>query len=143
DLSHVWVLCDIYENNLAQVRLGDSARVQLNAYPDRPLSGRISNISRVLDPATRTAKVRLDLDNRAGLLRPGMFATVTFYSQARQQREVIPASAVLRLHDKDWVFRSDGEKRFRRVQIRAGASLSGGYQEVISGLSPGDRVVAN
>jgi cobalt-zinc-cadmium efflux system membrane fusion protein len=143
DLSHVWVLCDVYENNLSQVRLGDHARVQLNAYPDRPLQGRISNISRILDPATRTAKVRLDLENRAGLLRPGMFATITFYSQSKLQRAVVPASAVLRLHDKDWVFRPDGDKRFRRVEIHTGASVGDGLQEVTSGLSPGDRVVAN
>ncbi len=143
DLSHVWVLCDVYENNLAQVHLGDSAAVRLNAYPDRPLRGRVSNISRLLDPNTRTAKVRLEIENSNGLLRPGMFATVTFVSQGAQTRAVIPAAAILRLHDKDWVFRPLGERKFRRTEVRGGAVLPDGSQEILSGLQPGDAVVAN
>ncbi len=143
DLSRVWVLCDVYENNLSQVHLGDFANVQLNAYQDRVLKGRVSNISRVLDPTTRTAKVRLELDNSRGLLSPGMFASVTFTSRSKQQRTVIPASAVIRLHDRDWVFRPDGTNRFRRVAIQAGPALGDGFQEILGGLSPGDRVVSN
>ncbi len=143
DLSRVWVLCDVYENNLSQVHLGDSAQVQLNAFPDRPLKGRISNISRVLDPATRTAKVRIELDNGRGMLRPGMFATVTFVSSGKLKRVVIPASAVLRLHDKDWVFRPVGDHTFRRVEIQTGPSAGEGFQEVVKGLDAGDKVVAN
>src|SRR6202011_4488933 len=75
DLSRVWVLCDVYENNLQQVKAGDHATVRLNAYPDRPLTARVSNISRVLDTAPRTAKVRLQRENRAGTPRPGLFRT--------------------------------------------------------------------
>src|SRR4029077_13364084 len=63
DLSRVWVVCDVYENNLADVRLGDTAELRLNAYPDRPLTGQVSDVSRVLDPVTRTAKGHLELDN--------------------------------------------------------------------------------
>ncbi|MBI3664913.1 MAG: efflux RND transporter periplasmic adaptor subunit [Acidobacteria bacterium] len=143
DLSHVWVLCDVYENNLGQVHWGDFAEVRLNAYPDRPLRGRVSNISRVLDPATRTAKVRLELDNATGLLRPGMFATVTFLSQGSQTRLAIPATAVLRLHDKDWVFRPEGGSKFRRTEVQAGPMMRDGWQQIPSGLEPGDQVVAN
>src|SRR5262249_24860005 len=143
DLSRVWVLCDVYENNLRQVRLGDYADVQLNAYPNRTFRGRVSNISRILDPATRSAKVRLELDNPGGIMRAGMFATATFRSQTGQQRPVAPSSAILRLHDKDWVFRCEGEKRFRRTEIQAGVGSRGGYQEVLAGLRPGDRIVLN
>lgn len=143
DLSRVWVLCDVYENNLPQVRLGDTAEVRLNAYPDRPLQGRVSNISRVLDPATRTAKVRLDLDNPGRLMRTGMFATATFRSRTEQVRLVVPAPAVIRLHDKDWVFRPENGHRFLRTEIQTGAVRSDGLQEVLSGLSAGDKVVAN
>jgi cobalt-zinc-cadmium efflux system membrane fusion protein len=143
DLSRVWVLCDAYENNLSQVRIGDYAQVQLNAYPGRSFRGRVSNIGRVLDPATRSAKVRLELDNPGGIMRSGMFATATFRSQTGQQRAVAPSSAILRLHDKDWVFRSEGEKRFRRTEIQAGAMAGEGIQEVLSGLKPGDRIVLN
>jgi cobalt-zinc-cadmium efflux system membrane fusion protein len=143
DLSHVWVLCDVYENNLGQVRTGDRATVTLNAYPDRPLTARVSNVGRVLDPATRTAKVRLELSNADGILRPGMFATVLFTSQTMEAHAVLPAAAVLRLHDKDWVFVPDGERRFKRVEIHAGTVAQNGVQQVLAGLHPGDRVVAN
>lgn len=143
DLSRVWVLCDVYENNLAQVRLGDFAEVRLNAYPDQALKGRVSNISRVLDPSTRTAKVRLELDNERRQMRAGMFATATFRSQSKQLRSVVPAKAVLRLHDKDWVFRAEGGHRFRRIEVQAGRVSSDGFQEVIAGLAPGDQIVAN
>src|SRR5208337_4785646 len=143
DLSRVWVLCDVYENNLAQVRLGDFAEVRLNAYPDQALKGRVSNISRVLDPNTRTAKVRLELDNERRLMRAGMFATATFRSQSKQLRSVVPAKAVLRLHDKDWVFRAEGGHRFRRIEVQAGRVSSDGFEEILAGLAPGDQIVAN
>jgi cobalt-zinc-cadmium efflux system membrane fusion protein len=143
DFSHVWVLCDVYENNLAQVHLGDFAEVRLNAFPDRILHGRVSNISRVLDPATRTAKVRLELANPDKLMRAGMFATATFRSQNERLVSVIPSTAILRLHDKDWVFVPQEGKRYRRVEIQVGPLLSDGQQEVRSGLSPGDKIVVN
>jgi cobalt-zinc-cadmium efflux system membrane fusion protein len=143
DLSRVWVLCDVYENNLSQVRLGDFAEVRLNAYPDQALKGRISNISRVLDPNTRTTKVRLELDNERRLLRAGMFATATFRSQSKQLRSVVSAKAVLRLHDKDWVFRAEGGHRFRRIEVQAGRVSSDGLQEILAGLAPGDQIVVN
>jgi len=143
DLSRVWVLCDVYENNLAQVRPGDYAEVRLNAYPDQALKGRVSNISRVLDPNTRTAKVRLELDNERRLMRAGMFASATFRSQSKQLRSVVPAKAVLRLHDRDWVFRAEGGHRFRRIEVQAGRVSSDGFQEVITGVVPGDQIVAN
>ncbi len=143
DLSRVWVLCDVYENNLAQVHPGDYADVQLNAYPNRTFRGRVSNIGRVLDPTTRSAKVRLELENPDGILRSGMFATATFHSQTGRTRPVVPSTAILRLHDKDWVFRVESEKRFRRTQIQAGAMAGEGYQEALSGLKAGDKIVAN
>ncbi len=143
DLSEVWVLCDVYEDDLAKVHLGDGADVRVNAYPDRVFRAHVSNISRVLDPSTRSAKVRLELENRGGLLRPGMFATATFYSQSATARPVAPTSAILRLHDRDWVFVPAGENRFRRVAIQAGAASPDGWQEVLAGLKAGDLVVEN
>lgn len=143
DLSHVWILCDVYENNLAQVRLGDYAEVRLNAYPDKVLKGRISNISRVLDPNTRTAKVRLEVPNPSGILRPGMFATARFTSQVTVNRMILPQTAILRLHDKDWVFRQVGSNLFRRDEIQGGEVTPDGYQFVLSGVRPGEQVVKN
>lgn len=142
DLSTVWVLCDVYENNLAQVRMGDAAQVKLNAYPEKQFQGRVSNISRILDPAMRTAKVRLELDNRSGLFRPGMFATATFKSQTTRALAVAPASALLRLHDRYWVFKPAGQKAFRRVEVQAGPALGDGTQEILSGAQAGERIVA-
>ncbi len=143
DLSQVWVLCDVYENNLTQIRLGDAAEVVFNALPDRKFNARVSNISRVLDPATRTAKVRLEMPNPGGQLRPGMFAVAHFYSQSLANRISIPASAILRLHDQDWVFRPLGGNRFRRDRIQGGDANTSGEQYVLSGLAAGDQVVKN
>ncbi|HYK90520.1 MAG TPA: efflux RND transporter periplasmic adaptor subunit [Acidobacteriota bacterium] len=143
DLSRVWALCDVYENNLAQVRLGDTAEVALNAYPDHPLRGRIGNISKMLDPNTRTAKVRIELDNSSGLMRPGMFATARFVSLGRRDRMVVPSTALLRLHDRDWVFLMEGDRRYRRAEVQAGTVLPDGASVILAGLQPGEEVVSN
>jgi cobalt-zinc-cadmium efflux system membrane fusion protein len=141
DLSRVWVLCDIYENDLPSVRVGDIADVQLNAYPDRTLHGRISNIGKVLDPNLRTAKVRIEMAN-PGMMRSGMFVTATFYGQQGRNYASIPSSAVIHLHDRDWVFLPEANGQFRRHEITGGA-IRGNDQEVVAGLKPGDKIVAN
>lgn len=142
DLSHVWVLCDVYENNLSQVHLGDRASIQLNAYPDRKLDGRVSNIGSLLDPNTRTAKVRIDLPNPNRLMRPNMFATIVFVSPGNQSRMTVPVSAILRLQDRDWVFVQQTPNRFRRTEVQT-LPATAAYQPVLSGLQPGDMVAAN
>jgi membrane fusion protein, heavy metal efflux system len=142
DLSRVWVLCDVYENNLSQVHLGDRASIQLNAYPDRKLEGRVSNIGSLLDPNTRTAKVRIDLPNPNRLMRPNMFATVVFVSPGSQNRMTVPVSAILRLQDRDWVFVQQSPKRFRRTEVQT-LSATAAYQQILSGVQPGDTVAAN
>ena len=143
DLSYVWVLCDVYEDDLATVRVGDTADIRLNAYPGRVLTGRIGNIGPVLDPAIRTAKVRIELPNPGGLMRVGMFATATFHGQTRETHAAVPATAILHLHDQDWVYVPTNDKRFRRLQITAGEMLPGNMQEIISGIAPGQKVVTN
>ena len=143
DLSQVWVLCDLYENNLAQVHTGDRAEIELNAYPDRRFEGRVANISKLLDPNTRTAKVRIELSNAKGILRPNMFAVVHFVSQGFQSRVVVPASAVLRLQDRDWVFIKLSENQFRRTEVQAGPAHPDGMQQILTGVRAGDQVVAN
>jgi cobalt-zinc-cadmium efflux system membrane fusion protein len=143
DLSEVWVLCDVYENNLHRVQLGDPAEVRLNAFPDRTFAGRVGNISTVLDPSTRAAKVRLEIANPAGLMRTGMFATAAFRSRTAQLRPMVPTTAILRLHDKDWVFVPLGGNRFRRLEVQAGPASSGGFQVIMGSLTAGGKVVAN
>jgi cobalt-zinc-cadmium efflux system membrane fusion protein len=142
DLSHIWILCDIYENDLASVRVGETAEIRLNAYPDKILTGRISNVGPVLDPTLRTAKVRIEVAN-PGLLRIGMFVTATFHGQKKETRAAVPAAAVLHLHDRDWVYVPIGGNKFRRTEVVAGNSLPDKMQEIISGIKPGQQVVSN
>jgi cobalt-zinc-cadmium efflux system membrane fusion protein len=142
DLSTVWIVCDVYENDISKLQLGQQAKIKLNAYPDRPLSGRISDIGPILDPTVRTAKVRMEVSN-PGFLKLGMFATATFTGKAKETHAVIPAEAVLHLHDRDWVFLPAGGSQFKRTEIHAGKMLEGSRQEILSGLAPGQQVVAN
>ncbi|MGA2597586.1 MAG: efflux RND transporter periplasmic adaptor subunit [Bryobacteraceae bacterium] len=143
DLSRVWMLCDVYENNLSQVHLGDHAAVTLNAYPNRKIDGRISNISSLLDPTTRTAKVRIDLPNPGGLMKPNMFGTVLFVSQSDKTRMAVPESAILRLQDRDWVFVKLNAKQFRRTEVQGLPAGQDGYQEILAGVQPGAQLAAN
>jgi cobalt-zinc-cadmium efflux system membrane fusion protein len=142
DLSSVWVVCDVYENDFSGVRLGETADIRLNAYPDQLLEGAISNIGAVLDPSIRTAKVRIEVRN-PGFMRPGMFATVTFHGLKKQEHGVVPASAILHLHDRDWVYTPAGNNKFRRLEVVSGDTLPNQMQEIISGLQPGQKVVTN
>jgi cobalt-zinc-cadmium efflux system membrane fusion protein len=143
DLSHVWVLCDVYENDLGDVHLGDTADIRLNAYPEKKFRGRVADISRVLDPNTRTAKVRIVLPNSDGSFRPGMFAVATFRSRRTQSRVVVPSTAVIRLQDKDWVFRKEGPQQFRRVEVHTVGDGSDQVQQIREGVKPGEQIVAN
>src|ERR1700733_6177752 len=143
DLSHVWIICDVYENDLPTVHLGQKADIRLNAYPDRVLTGIISDIGAVLDPQIRTAKVRIQVENPDTLMRVGMFATVTIHGKNSQTHVQVPATAVLHLHDRDWVYTPAGDGKFRRVPVRGGASLPDNMQEIISGLNAGQQVVTN
>jgi cobalt-zinc-cadmium efflux system membrane fusion protein len=143
DLSRVWILCDVYENDLAMVKLGDEADIRLGAYPERRWKGRISDIGPILDPNLRTAKVRIEVPNPGNLLRVGMFATATFYGKHPRQYAAVPAAAVLHLHDRDWVYVPAGQGRFRREEVRGGNMLPDNLQEIMAGVSPGQQVVAN
>jgi cobalt-zinc-cadmium efflux system membrane fusion protein len=142
DLSSVWILCDVYENDLAEVHVGETADIRINAYPDKVLTGRISNVGPVLDPILRTAKVRIEVHN-PGLLRVGMFVTATFHGQKKETHVSVPASAVLHLHDRDWVYLPVGDKKFRRVEVTSGDTLPDNMQELLSGLQPGQQLVSN
>ncbi|HLZ12668.1 MAG TPA: efflux RND transporter periplasmic adaptor subunit [Candidatus Acidoferrum sp.] len=142
DLSRVWVLCDVLESDLSSVKVGEKAEIRLNAYPDKLFTGVIGNIGPVLDPNLRTAKVRVEVNN-PGVMRPGMFVTATFYGKKQEMRVQVPATAILHLHDQDWVYLPLGGKKFKRMQVTRGDMLPNGMQEVLTGLSAGDRVVAN
>ncbi len=143
NLSEVWVVCDVFENDLGEVHVGDTAEIRLNAFPDRVFKGRVADISRVLDPNTRSAKVRIVLGNSDGSLRSGMFAAATFRSRKVTDRIVVPATSIMRLHDKDWVFRKEADNRFRKIEIKADGLAPDGMQEIREGVIAGDEVVTN
>jgi membrane fusion protein, heavy metal efflux system len=142
DLSFVWIICDVYENDLDAVHVGETADIRLNAYPDKVFKGRIDNILPVLDPNLRTAKVRIEVAN-PGLMRIGMFVTATFYGRQPQNYAAVPSSAILHLHDRDWVYTPlNTAGHFKRQEVVAGKMLADNMQEVVSGLKPGDKVVS-
>ncbi len=142
DLTTVWIVCDVYENDMSNVRVGQPADIKLNAYPNQILKGRISNIGSILDPNIRTAKVRIEVANPGEMMRPGMFATATLFGKEKQTFTSVPSSAVVHLHDRDWVFVPDQQK-FKRIPVVSGEQLPNNMQEILSGLQPGRQVVSN
>jgi len=142
DLSEVWVICDVYENDLPKIRLGQQAQIRLTAFPGRVYTGRVSDIGPVLDPTIRTVKVRIEVPN-PGDFRLGMFVTATLFSRTEVEHAVVPSTAILHLHDRDWVFEPAGGNQFKRVEVNAGDTLPGNMQEILSGVQPGQQVVAH
>jgi cobalt-zinc-cadmium efflux system membrane fusion protein len=142
DLSSLWIICDVYENDLATVHLGDTAEIRLNAYPGRVFRGRVSNIGAVMDPQIRTAKVRIEVQN-PGMMRLGMFVTATFRGQTMDMHTSVPSTAILHIHDRDYVYLPAPQNRFRRVEVVSGDLLPNNMQDVTSGINPGDQVVSN
>ncbi len=145
DLSHVWIICDVYENDLAQVHTGQEADIHLNAYPDRLLKGTISEIDAMLDPNIRTGKVRIQVENPGYFMRVGMFATATFHGKKLETHAAVPASAVLDLHDRFWVYLADPghSGQYKRIEVTTGASLPNSMLEIVSGIEAGQQVVSN
>ena len=141
DLSVVWIICDVYENDIPKIHLGQQAFIHANAYPDGTLTGHITDIGPILDPSIRTAKVRIEIRN-PGTLKLGMFVTATFESRTKQVFAVVPSTAILHLHDRDWVFIPAGGKQFKRIEVNAGDMLPGNNQQILSGIAPGQQVVS-
>jgi membrane fusion protein, heavy metal efflux system len=144
DLSSVWVVCDVYENDMGGVKPGDMADITLNAYPDRRFKGKVSNILPNLDPTIRTAKVRIEVPN-PGIMRVAMFVTATFSGQTTEMHTIVPASAILHMHDRDFVYVPAPGNKFRRVEVVGGDLVKDNVslQEIKSGLAPGQQVVTN
>jgi cobalt-zinc-cadmium efflux system membrane fusion protein len=142
DLSHVWVICDVYENDLASVRLGQKVQLHLSAFPGKVFSGTISDIGAQLDPSLRTAKVRIQVENPGGMLRLGMFATGSIASSKAIAQTVVPAGAVLQLHDRSYVFEPVSDGTFKKVEVKTGETLAGNLVQV-QGIGAGQKVVEN
>ncbi|MEO8185123.1 MAG: efflux RND transporter periplasmic adaptor subunit [Deltaproteobacteria bacterium] len=140
-LNSVWVEAEVYEGDLAQVRLGQRANVTLDYVPGRTYEGKVSYIYPFLEPTARTGRVRVELANPELQLRPGMYASVQLVSKA-EPRVRVPASAVVYTGPRRLVFLDLGDGRFRPQEIRVGAE-AGGMYEVLEGLTPGDRVATS
>ncbi len=139
DLSRVWVLADVYESELRHVKVGMTATLQLKAFPNRVFAGKVSFLDPVLDPATRTVKVRLEFPNPDGDLRPEMFGEVVLRGTTREGLK-IPSDAVVPTGTTQVVFVALGDGRFQPREVRLGES-DGKSVEVTSGLKAGEQVV--
>lgn len=143
DLSYVWIMCDVYENDLDAVRVGQDADIHLNAFPNRVFKARIDNILPVLDAGIRTVKVRLEVPNPERVMRIGMFVTATFFGRQPEIRALVPAAAILHLHDRDWVYIPVDNRQFKRVEVKSGEMQPNKMQEIVSGVKPGQQVVSD
>lgn len=141
DLSTVWLSAQVAERDLAGVAVGQGAHITLSAYPGQVLEGRVRYVGELLDPETRSVKVRVAVDNRDGRLRPGMFAQVRLDGPAREA-VVVPASALLQSGVGARVFVEQGAGRFAPREVRLGVQQDGRV-EVAAGLRAGERVVVD
>lgn len=142
DLSRVWVLVDVYEQQLAWITPGRPAEMRVPAHPGRTWEGKVDYLYPELDPATRTLRVRLVFDNPDGLLKPNMFAEARLYGGPERDLLKIPAEALIVTGKRESVVLALGEGRFRPVDVVSGIQR-GGEVEIVSGLDEGDRVVVS
>jgi Cu(I)/Ag(I) efflux system membrane fusion protein len=140
-LNKVWVEAEVYEADLPHVRVGQMASVSLDYLPGHSYDAKIAYIYPYLDPTARTGRVRVELANKELELRPGMYASVTLASDA-VPRVQVPAAAVVYTGPRRLVFVDLGDGRFRPQEVKVGTEANGMY-EVLSGLSPGDRVATS
>ncbi len=138
DLERVWVLADVYERDMAQVKLGQDARVSVDALPGRKLAGRVTFVSPTVSDATRTAKARIELDNAAGILKPGMFATVMIDVDLGDGI-AIPEDAIIDTGERKIVFVAHDGGHFEPRSIEVGISIEGSVQ-VLAGLTEGESI---
>jgi len=141
DLASLWVLADIYENDLHRIQVGQKAEVTTAAYPDERFMATISRISDVVDPTTRTVKVRFLVSNPAARLKPEMFASVKIFVNEAGTALTLPASAVFTESGKNYVYVQTGNTEFTRRLVEVSPDSSGRLR-VTSGLKAGEKVVS-
>lgn len=139
DISTVWVLADVYEKDLAKVRVNSDVNIRVDAYPDRVFVGRLTYVADIIDPETRTAKVRCVIANADGALKLDMFARVAVATTERRDGVVIPAAAVQQIDGASVVFVQQSPERFIRRNVALGVS-AGDVVEVVSGLKTGEVI---
>jgi len=142
DLARIWVLVDVYEQQIEWLALGQTAEIKVPAYPGRSWEGLVEYIYPELDPKSRTLRVRLAFDNPDGLLKANMFADVVIYGGPRREVLAVPAEAVIETGQRSSVVRALGGGRFQPVDVVTGMA-SGGLVEILSGLNSDDEVVVS
>lgn len=142
NVDDVWIICDVYENQLPSLSVGQTAQIHFSAYPDKIVTGRINEIAPILDPTIRTAKVRVQVSN-PGFMKIGMFVTASFQSQKQDAHVVVPATAIVHLHDQDFVYTAKSEGNFALTKVVSGAMVPGNLQVIQSGLVTGQKVASN
>jgi cobalt-zinc-cadmium efflux system membrane fusion protein len=140
DLSHLWVQAEVYEKDLGRIRLGQDAIIHVDTYPQESFKGRVSYISDMLDPQTRTARVRCEVTNTDGRLKTEMFASVELPSILDKKAITIATSAIQKVDGKAVVFLRRGPTHFEKREVETGVTLNG-QVEIVRGLAVGDQVV--
>lgn len=141
DLSSVWLIVEVFEQNSGEVHPGQAIQAHINAYPDKLFSGKVGFIYPTLATETRTVKVRIELPNSEGLLKPGLYGSVTLRAQENNKpRLAIPDSAVIDSGVRQVVLLQRNEGQFEPRTVKLGLQADG-YREVIEGLEAGDEVV--
>ncbi|RZU42090.1 efflux RND transporter periplasmic adaptor subunit [Edaphobacter modestus] len=139
DLSNVWVIAEVPEESSGRLRKGMDVTVRIPALPDQDIRGKLSYVSPIVDPITRTVQVRMDLPNPHGIFKPAMLAGLTFLD-ATERKTTIPATAVVREENKDFVFVQIEPTKFRLREVSLGME-SGDNRVLESGVSPGEKIV--
>jgi len=140
DISTVWVLADVYEENLGAVRMGKDVSIRVASYPDEVFRGRITYISDLVEPKTRTARVRCVVSNPRARLKLDMFATVEIPTEQTTEVLAIPTLAIQRINDRPVVFLKHSETEFEQREVEPGTE-AGGWTEIRRGLEPGESVI--
>jgi membrane fusion protein, copper/silver efflux system len=140
DLSSMWVIADVFEQDIAEVRTGDRGTITIGAYPSRTFEGRVTYVYPTLNPETRTIPIRLELANPGQLLKPGMFAQVELAGATKAKVLTVPTSAVIDSGNRRIVLIQLAEGRFEPREVNTGRR-SDDYVEIVDGLRDGDRVV--
>jgi len=140
DLTRVWVQAEVYEKDLGRIRVGQSASITVDTYPNQSFEGKVAYISDVLDPQTRTARVRCEVPNRDLRLKTDMFANVQLPTKFSKQAVAVPTSALQEVEGKNVVFIRRSETRFEKREVEKGVTVNN-QTEIVSGLKPGEPVV--
>lgn len=141
DLSTVWIAADVQESSIRLIKVGELTQIELAAFPGEVFKGRVKQIADMVDPQTRTVKVRIEMNNKDGRLRPEMFGRIR-HASGMESRPLIPSSAVVEGEGQQVVWREIGAGRFEKTRVALGSRL-GDKVAVLKGVTDGDRVVAD